>query len=251
MKRRFTGSLGEKLRFWTAIMRDHTQFLLTNLAPIEREVVSEAVEFRRGYLDLYQELKNASAEPDEALAALSERARRLTEDFAAYKEKIRDRQLTCRVHINQPPTFTQHMINEAEEFLAVLEEQVGAGLQELMAQHLLWLPDASGHAAFIAAGLDPREAQLVETAMDYKRAFDHLYLRADEIDSMLGQSPTMLDVVARLNDNIIEQVEAFQEFLLYLRDQMRQCRILTFLIPLVPDHMAREAQYYLEHVVSE
>lgn len=250
MERRFTGSLGRELLFWTGIMRDHTLFLLVNLAPIERELVSEVVKFRRRYLDLYREVKNAVSGPEETLRGLSERVRRLTEDFIAYKQKILDRQLTCSVHINQPPTFTQHMINETEELLAVLNGQVGTGPEELMAQHLLWLPDASGHAAFIASGLDSREAHLVATAMEYKQTFDHLYLRADEVNSMLGESPVMLDVVVRLNDNIIEQVEAFQEFLLYLRDQMRRCRILTYLVPLVPDHMAREAQYYLEHVAD-
>ena len=105
-----------------------------------------------------------------------------------------------------------------------------------------------GHAAYIAAGLDSRETSLIGTAMEYKQVFAQLYLKAEEIDTMIGKEPEPLPVLREFNAQVIAEMQEWQGFLVYLRDQLTECRILSWLSPLVPDHMAREAQYYLEKI---
>ena len=66
-----------------------------------------------------------------------------------------------------PPTFYNHMINEAMFFYKTLKSlQTNAMLNPLLENinlHIIWLPDASGHAATIACDLDP-------TNKSYKRS---------------------------------------------------------------------------------
>lgn len=247
VKRYFTGSLSAELYFWLGIMRDHAQFLLMNLAPTEKEKIREVLDFRRAYLELYGQAKS----PAEGGAGMDQselvrRALRFTNEFMQFKEGILRQQLRCSISINQPPTFTQQMINEAEEFVDVLSAHRCQQPQCWLEQHLLWLPDAWVHASFVAAALDATEFHLVLVAKEYQKLFEQFHLKAEELDSMVGEDPEVLRIFEGFNRDVAHQVQAFQEFLRYLRDEIQACRVLTFLTPLVPDHMAREEQYYLE-----
>ncbi len=248
VNRRFTGSLAAEMYFWLGVLRDHTQFLLTNLSPAQQEQVKEVLAFRRTYMELYDQIKSESGAPEAVSPELVRDALDTTRQFIQFKNEILQQQLRCEISINQPPTFTQHMINEAEEFVEVLSGRQSRPPQGWLEQHLLWLPDAWGHAAFLAAGLDSREAQLVQVAQEYQKMFEQLHLKAEEVDSMVGEDPERLPLFAGFNQDVIQQVQTFQEFLLYLRDELAECRVLSFLSPLVPDHMAREGQYYLEKI---
>ena len=247
--RSFTGTLLAEMTFWLGILRDHTQFILVNLSPTEGTLVKRVLELRSIFLELYEEVKELRVTGSPGVSpALVRRVLASTDELIAFKRELLERQLHCRIALNQPPTFTQHMINEAEEFVDILSRPKPQRPQSWLEEHLLWLPDAWGHAAYIAAGLDSRETSLIGTAMEYKQVFAQLYLKAEEIDTMIGKEPEPLPVLREFNAQVIAEMQEWQGFLVYLRDQLTECRILSWLSPLVPDHMAREAQYYLEKI---
>ena len=66
------------------------------------------------------------------------------------------------------------MVNEIEEYLRILNELVnGKPVPTFDALHhvILWLPDAVGHAAALASGLDSVESSLIKRSIKFKKHF--------------------------------------------------------------------------------
>jgi len=81
-----------------------------------------------------------------------------------------------------PPTFINHMVNEIEEYLFILEQIIQNREKKANAlhYHLLWLSDGFGHADSISSNLDFTEKLLINEARCFSQSFEDLYLKAIE-----------------------------------------------------------------------
>ncbi|KIL48294.1 hypothetical protein KP78_17410 [Jeotgalibacillus soli] len=101
------------------------------------------------------------------------------------------------------------------------------------------------HAKFIGHFLDRSERQLVEQARAFSSDFDHLMFQALDLGHMRQESeaPQLLDQF--LDQNRVSIV-SLREFKKTARDLIEACRIKSNILPLLADHVFREAGRFIE-----
>lgn len=282
-------SVVEMLRenwFWTGIFRDHAMFLATNLAPDEDQPYRWAKGFQQAFERLSGEAESlakaagvsgpagsyalAGPPPDEPLASMQgaeltryeQQSRQITRavqealaPLKAFKEEVIQKKLDCTIKLALGPSLIAHMVVEAEEAQRVLGRvRDGAPLppaMESLHHHLVWLPDASGHAGVLHGGLDATEQKLLEVTGEFKEIFNGMHIKALELYSMLRVAPRMVGALRRLNADSMAQIGLFRAFLTELREHLQDCQALVAnLMPQIADHMLREELYYTEKIMQ-
>lgn len=271
--------------FWAGVFRDHARFIHDHLGPKEEQEIRWARGFTEAFERLHTEAEQLArrlcvpgpagsyaleaAPTDSPLAHMAEHELRQTEQqverlcrsalevltsLRAFKEKLLQQQLDCTITLSLGPTLLAHMIVEAEEGQRVLSGvREGAPLPpalESLHHHLIWLPDASGHAVALNNGLDGPEQVLREATERFHHIFDGMHIKALELYSMLRVAPRMVGALKRLNKDSVSQIATFRAFLEELREHLEGCELLTTLMPLMADHMLREELYYTEKIMA-
>ncbi|NLD48966.1 MAG: DUF2935 domain-containing protein [Clostridiaceae bacterium] len=243
-------SLMEEIRFWTGIMRDHGDFILNSLSYNEQEAINCACFYKNTFSKLHEQSKRIMAVNDtSAVNAIFNECMSCLLSFIDFKRLLLGRLLKCQLGTSLPPTFYNHMINEAMEFyqtllLAKCTKPLNP-THENLNLHTVWLPDSSGHAATIACELDPVEKELIKEAKEFQKSFMNLSLKAEELEKMLKRTCLDNGALKHLNEEVMKKLEEFICYLEKVRELNKKCRILSVLKPLMPDHMMREEIYYL------
>lgn len=244
----------EKMRFWTGIMRDHGEFILTSLSYNEQEAIRLANYYKEAFSALHEQSKTIRENDAAALNQLLSQSMNLLLNFISFKKLLLARQLTCRLNSSLPPTFYNHMINEAIEFhntIVRMQSNVQPNrLLENLELNKLWITDAAGHAAIIACDLDPTEKIFINEAQEFERAFNWLSLKTEELSKMLVRTGLSNGNLELLNEQAKKKLEEFICFLARIRDLKAGCKILGILKLLTPDHMLREENYYLQELAG-
>jgi hypothetical protein len=131
----------EKVFFWTTIMRDHSEFFLLTFSSKEVEYIEKVKEYKKIFIQLGNELKKDSTLSD----SIIEHIYNTVVDFIGFKQEVLGKLILCDIELNMPPTFVNHMINEAMEFLRTLKnvkiKTFINPIEENIMIHKLWLPD--------------------------------------------------------------------------------------------------------------
>ncbi len=93
------------------------------------------------------------------------------------------------------------------------------------------------HSLFIAHLLDPTEKNLIATADDFARQFFKLESRAKHVKPLDSQ----------LSDLILDEINAteeLREFKNAANEMILACKIRSIIIPLLADHVLREANHF-------
>ena len=282
-------SVAEALReswFWSGIFRDHAAFIHDNLAPDQDQLVRWAQGFKQQFEHLHTEASQvaqaagingpagayalAGRPAEQPLAGLEGNELRRLEQLGvrlshsvlehlhslkSFKEDMLQRKLDCKVKLGLPPTLLAHMIVEAEEAQRVMGRVREAAplppaLQALH-HHLVWLPDASGHAAITHGLLDGVEQKLLGATANFKQIFDGMHIKSLELYSMLRIAPRMVGALRRLNRDAMAEIGLFRAFLTELREHLEGCEVLGGnIVPALADHMLREELYYTEKITA-
>jgi hypothetical protein len=242
----------DEIRFWTGILRDHGEFILMSLSYNEQEAIQLANYYKASFSKLH-EISNSFDGMNNFDSILHE-CRNLLVSFIDFKRVLLKRLLECQLNTSLPPTFYNHMINEAMEFYKILFNlQTNAHKNTVLENlnfHKLWIPDAAGHAAIIASDLDPTEKCLIYEAQDFEKCFNALAIKTDELSKMLERTGLNDGALKHLNEEAKKKIEEFVCYLNKLRDLKLKCKVLGILKVLTPDHMIREENYYLQKIMS-
>lgn len=238
----------DEIYFWSSIMRDHAEFQLMTLSSRETEAVQTAKQYKALFTGFMQEAAEMKGKAVNT-SVLVHRVLPVLHNFIQFKRILLSRLLQCTIEINMSPTLINHMINEAFEFYRTLIMVLSGESPNATAENLqllkIWLPDAAGHASTVAAGLDGTEEELIRQANHFKEDFNHLFIKASELNLMLPRTNANGNTLEYMN----EQVESkIQDFILYLSKIFllrQQCKALGTLSPLMADHMRREENYFL------
>jgi hypothetical protein len=233
-------------RFWLQILGDHSRFILTSLAPLETEEINVAECFIQAY-DSLLELSRRPLSRNE-IQQLNQASYQKSLELRAFKLHLLERLLQKNIDFHLPPTFINHMVNEIEEYLRVLDNLIRNELPptyDPVHHHLLWLPDASGHAAAISSNLDMAEKKLMYTSNTFSKVFADLYLKAVELAGYMRTNLNHFPALNRFNKEVELEILLFQDFLCEIAELELKAELLGTLSPLFPDHMAREECYYL------
>lgn len=236
-------ALGEH-RFWLQVLGDHARMIAGEL-PRQAEADSRLAFY---FIAAYDRLLLQAREEigGDVLQSLNQQAYALTQELRAFKLQLIRQGLTGTLYL--PITFLNHMVNEADEYLAnlgwLLQGQVPPP-QHAIHHHLLWLSDASAHASGITRQLDMVEKRLQAKSEDFIKVFDALYLKAIEMAGYMRSHLQEFPALTRFHHEAEFEIVLFKKFLEELEEMSLSAQVIGSLAPLIPDHMAREECYYL------
>lgn len=161
----------------------------------------------------------------------------LLDRLICYKERILHSVANCSLFTVNYPLLIEHILREARLYRAYLMQLEGlddCSCQDLRNQELFWNRIMMEHALFIRGLLDPGEDELIQTAdgfaADYKRLLE---ASAAANDRMLG------------GRNALVLTQKFRDFKRAGVEGIEGCRIRSIILPLLADHVLREANHYI------
>ncbi len=229
-------------RFWLQILGDHSRFIYQALAPVQKEEIEKASIFIRVFDTLLDHAKSIDS------IELTEKAEVETIKLREFKLELLRKHLIGKIKIHLSPTFINHMINELEEYLRILNHlkggQVPPTYHELH-HHLVWLLDAAGHSEAISSNLDGVEKRLREKSDSFTKQFEDFYLKAVEMAGYLRTNLAEFPALEKFNSDTQLEIKLFQGFLKEIEELRLSKQALGTFAPLMADHMLREECYYL------
>jgi len=173
---------------------------------------------------------------------LNTRAYRLTSALAGFKDRLLRSVLACRVFTLNYPLLIEHILREARLFMEMLEALNGRKDNfnpfDLLYQEVFWNRQMAEHAKFIAGLLDPTEDALIDTARKFGKEFDMLTAQAKQALS------TTLEMNNITKDTVAAMLR-LRDFKTAGTQGLLDCNIRSIIIPLLADHVLREANHYL------
>ena len=236
-----------EIEFWTRIMRDHGEFQYISLASNENEAIGTAQYF----MNLFERLHLEASANQVPISNLISSSKTAVTQFIDFKRYLLTRLMSCNINMGMTPTYLNHMINEALEFLNVLNLADKTiqynNLIENLRLHNIWLRDASGHASSIAASLDPVEINSIKEANEYVQKFDNLSKKAFSMYTMYERTRLNNTSIYHFNEQVIITLTEFISFLERIEELRDECSIFTTgtFSPELPNHMMREEGYYI------
>ncbi|HYH04371.1 MAG TPA: DUF2935 domain-containing protein [Bacillota bacterium] len=235
----------EALLFWLEVMADHARFIKDGVKPGNPNTVLVAENFINLFDRLLQKVTTGVEQTiiNEILATIM--------SFREFKRELLGQSLRKMPVTDLSPTFYNHMLNELEDFLHVLNQlQSGAMINDnILGEHLIWVLDAAGHAAIVMSELDKVEYLYREEAKAYENSFDKMYLKAVEIAGYFrSDAAAVQPVLQGYNRQICNLMNDFIEYQTELKAGTMTLEVVGPLVPLVLDHMLREEQYYLKQL---
>ena len=229
--------------FWLSVLLDHLTFI-RDAIPCHEQLVHLKIEqlTLQGFniLSLIEE-----GNVEETL--VTKAALVFAEEVAAFKKNVLALKLTTGFKVEMDPTVINHMLNEVEEYITILNEFLIEGYvnpKHPLHHHKLWLNDAYGHLILIKKHLDPIEKNLKERVSDEKDKFHHLHMKALELIGYLRASDDFPEL-AQFNYQAILETQAYLGLLVEIAEMLEANVALGSLKPELLDHMLREQTYYL------
>ncbi|NLG32491.1 MAG: DUF2935 domain-containing protein [Syntrophomonadaceae bacterium] len=178
----------------------------------------------------------------------NERVIRETQGLVELKTEILEGMLNCTLFTFNFPLLIEHIRREARFYIGHLQRlQRRIALdprQELIAEKVFWDRIMAEHSLFIAHLLDPTEKALIRTADDFARRFFRLEDRAENVKK------TCLCLPGQLLRDEINATRDIRDFKATANQLILQCRIRSIIIPLLADHVLREANHFLALLIS-
>ncbi len=176
------------------------------------------------------------------VSALNQKAITATTVLADYKSKILQDILSCKIFTFNYPLLIDHILREANFYLKILYQlqnrQVVNILEDIIDQEKFWDRIMAEHAKFIRGLLDPTEVALFDTADRYGKVFDAL---TEQAMTMTEQTT----ILPKLSSKTYKATVSLRDFKTAATEGLLQCKIRALAVPLLADHVLREANHYL------
>ncbi|WP_026677795.1 DUF2935 domain-containing protein [Fictibacillus gelatini] len=230
-------------RFWLQILGDHSRFILEGLSEYEKTEIARAKSLKEAFDRL---LIEARGRPN--IISLTQKAEKYTRELREYKLHLLERKLKGATSIHLSPSFFNHMVNELDEYVMILDyllKQKTPPIFHELHYHLVWLSDAAFHAGAVNQNMDMVEYRLREKSEMFEKHFEHFYLKAVEMAGYLRTNLDTFPALKRMNNDVQLEMKLFKKFLEELEEMELSAEVLGNFTALMADHMAREECYYL------
>lgn len=170
---------------------------------------------------------------------LNQNVLHLLNGLIAFKEKILQEVTACNLYTANYPLLIEHILREAKlycQIITELEEKGCMSSEDLKKAELFWNQIMMEHAMFIRGLLDPTECELIKTADDF--AGDYCRL----LEEARNQDCQTMDELTR---KTLETTEQYRDFKAAGAEGITGCGIRSVILPLLADHVLREANHYL------
>lgn len=179
---------------------------------------------------------------EQRVAQLNQRAMDLTASLIQFKATILSNVLSCKMFTVNYPLLIDHIMREARLYLRMvqrLQNREMANLQrEALEQEAFWNRIMAEHSKFIRGLLDPTENELFNTANNFGNEFDQL--TAEALAAMEMTIPP-----EKVTEDSLQATLRIREFKAQGTEGLLECKIRSIIIPLLGDHVLREANHFL------
>lgn len=168
---------------------------------------------------------------------LNRQALALLNGFITFQEHSLDCVLQCKLFTTNYPQMLEHLIREAKLYCQCVQrvEQEGNLCGDAMEEvECFWNEIMMEHAQFIRGLLDPAETELFCTADEFAKEYAELLENCRQNCSCQPTQETTLEKTVRLRDFKQEGAQGIQN-----------CQIRSAILPLLADHVLREANHYI------
>lgn len=175
---------------------------------------------------------------------LNERSLRLLNGLIRFKEDILRSVSAQRLFTANYPLLIEHILREARFYrntITNIMRNRQISYQGLGGTEEFWNQIMMEHALFIRGLLDPSEEELIRSANDFAVDYERLLETAKRQDSL---------VTPRLSEASLEETLKYKEFKEAGAKGILSGDIASIILPLLADHVLREANHYiriLEH----
>lgn len=167
---------------------------------------------------------------------LNQAALKLLDGLISFKETILKKVLCGEMFTANYPLLIEHIIREAKlyrEYVECLEKNGFLDSSSMKNTECFWNRIMMEHAMFIRGLLDPSETELFDSADKFADEYCELLNKCrDAQNNTLGAAS--LDVTKKFRDFKTAGVRGIE-----------QCEIRSTILPLLADHVLREANHYI------
>lgn len=175
---------------------------------------------------------------------INQRALRLLDGLIDFKENILEEVSRGKLFTLNYPLLIQHILREAKLYRAtvieILEERE-LSYKNLKKTEEFWNQIMMEHALFIRGLLDPSETELVKTAHHFAKDYQELLERARRQDCR----------AMGLTEETLAKTLEYRDFKAAGTEGILECKIASIILPLLADHVLREANHYIRLLESD
>lgn len=149
---------------------------------------------------------------------------------------------SCNLFTSNYPLLIAHILREArlyQQHLMRLEGFSNRSANDLRDSELFWNQIMMEHAMFIRGLLDPSEDTLIDTADGFAEDYKRLLKASAEANNRTMCSEKSLALTQKFRDFKRAGVEGIEA-----------CKIRSLILPLLADHVLREANHYIRILES-
>ncbi len=178
------------------------------------------------------------------VSELNANAKKIIKGLINFKQTVLDGVLSCNLFTTNYPLLIEHIIREAKLYLSLIEDldnRVDIDSRDAKETELFWDQIMMEHALFIRGLLDPSENKLIETADEF----------ADDFNKLIKEAKAMTDVtIINTIDETLNQTIELKDFKQAGTEGIASCKIKSIILPLLGDHVLREANHYIRLLES-
>ncbi|HBG5845602.1 TPA: DUF2935 domain-containing protein [Clostridioides difficile] len=178
------------------------------------------------------------------VAQLNSDAIRLLDGLINFKERVLDGVLSCTIFTSNYPLLLEHIIHEANlyrSYVVDLENKIDIESKNAKEIELFWDHIMMEHALFMRGLLDPSEGELINTSNDFAIKFNEL------IEKTNGMTDSN---IKNITEETLNETVEFKDFKEAGASGIEQCKIKSIILPLLADHVLREANHYIRILES-
>ncbi len=231
------GRVGEKVLCSGEVFTEYTERAerqttkLTGI-PISTQITQAEQKLQAGFPE------QVSREVVQQVRILNQRVMRLLNGLINFKEKILQEVTACRLYTTNYPLLIEHILREAKWYRQMLNDIERGRTQKECNRNIdvFWNQIMMEHAEFIRGLLDPTEAELINAADGFVGDFWELLEKAKKQDCKVSEE---------LAGKTLETTEKYRDFKATGTDGILNCKVRSVILPLLADHVLREANHYL------
>jgi hypothetical protein len=111
-------------------------------------------------------------------------------------------------------------------------------IERSLTENKFWLRIMKEHSYFLSEGFNRNDKHLIQQT-------DRFYHHFQEQEKRAYQTPNNVTAVRKLNEDSIQLVLGLRNFKRNLLIMIINCKVMGFNFPLLVDHIAREAEYFM------
>ncbi len=186
---------------------------------------------------------------EQRVYTLNNRAINALTALIQFKKNVLSNVLSCKMFTFNYPSLIEHIIREAELYLVQINrlqnrERIDT-VKEACELELFWGRQMVDHLEFIRGLLDPTEERLINRAnslIDQSKEF------GSDFNQLMVEARTALDATippVRGTNEKLRLAKEIRNFKALGTEGILACQIKSIIIPLLGDHVLREANHYL------